>query len=154
MPAVKTQGTQLFVIDPADDSVITVTCVTSLSGLTSPIDQIETTCLDSDAREYVAGMATPGQAQFGINFDPQDASHLRLLALKNSGTTLDFAIGFSDGTAPPTVDSDGFVLPATRSWLTFGGFLTDLPFDFSLNAVVTSTVSIQVSGAVLLTPRT
>lgn len=154
MPAVRTQGTQLYVIDPADDSIITVTCVTSLSGLTSPIDQIETTCLDSAAREYVAGMATPGQAQFGINFDPQDASHLRLLELKNEGATLDFAIGFSDGTAAPTAATDGFVLPTTRSFLTFDGFLTDLPFDFSLNAVVTSTVSIQVSGEVVLTPKT
>lgn len=154
MAAIKTQGTQLYVIDPADQSIITVTCVTSLSGLTSPIDQIETTCLDSDAREYVAGMATPGQAQFGINFDPQDASHLRLLALKNEGATLEFAIGFSDGTAAPTADTGGFILPTSRSYLTFNGFISDLPFDFTLNAVVTSTVSIQVSGAVLLTPKT
>jgi hypothetical protein len=76
--------------------------------------------------------------------------------LKNEGATLDFAIGFSDGTAPPTADTSGFALPlpTSRSYLTFEGFITDLPFDFSLNSVVTSTASIQVSGAVTLHPKT
>lgn len=145
--AVKTQGTQLYVIDPYDDSVITVGCVTSITGITAARDQIETTCLDSAARTYVAGMATPGTATFSINFDPSDESHVRLHELYVAGDDLQLALGWSDGTAAPTVDSVGdFVLPTTRTWITFGGFIADLPFDFSLNAVVSSSVSVQVSG--------
>ena len=150
--AVKTHGTQLYFIDPEGGDVVTVGCVTTITGLTAARDQIETTCLDSTARTYVAGMATPGAAQFTINFDPDDASHVRLHELYVEGTELDWALGWSDGTAAPTSDSTAFTLGSTRSWITFSGFISDLPFDFALNSVVTSNVSIQVSGFPVLTP--
>jgi hypothetical protein len=152
--AKKTQGTQLYVIDPDDLSLITVGCVTTISGITATRDQIETTCLDSPARTYEAGMAAPGAATFGINFDPDDDSHVRLHELYVAGTKLDWAIGWSDGTAAPSSQStDGFALPTTRTWIQFEGFISDLPFDFSLNAVVTSSVSVQVSGFPTLTKK-
>jgi len=151
----KTQGTMLYTIDPLDDSILVVGCVTAITGIDTTIEQLETTCLDSPARTYVAGLATPGAASFTINFDPADASHVRLHALKVAGTTLPWAVGFSDGTAPPTVDTAGeFILPATRSWIEFEGFMNSYPFDFALNAVVTSTVGIQVSGEPVVTPKT
>ena len=144
--AVKTQGTELYFLDPDTDVVTKVGCVTTLTGLTAARDQIETTCLDSTARTYVAGMATPGAAQFTINADPDDASHIRLHELYVDGTSVPFALGWSDGTGIlPTGDSTGFVLPSTRSWITFDGFVSDFPFDFALNTVVTSNISIQVS---------
>jgi hypothetical protein len=152
--AKKTQGTQLYVADPATDTLITVGCVTNITGITATRDQIETTCLDSTARTYVAGLAAPGAATFTINFDPTDASHTRLHELYVSGDTLEFALGWSDGTAAPTVDTNGtFNLPTTRTWIAFDGFITDLPFDFALNTVVTSNVSVQVSGFPVLTEK-
>ena len=145
--AIKTQGTELFVVDPDDYSVIKVGCVTTINGITASRDQIETTCLDSAARTYVAGMAAPGAMTFGINFDPGDASHIRLHELYVEGATLEWAVGMSDGTADmATASTDGFTVPSTRSFILFDGFITDLPFDFSLNAVVASSVSVQVSG--------
>jgi hypothetical protein len=144
--ALKTQGTQLYFIDPDTFDVVTVGCVTALTGLTAARDQIETTCLDSTARTYVAGMATPGAAQFTINFDPSDSSHTRLHELYVEGLDIDFALGWSDGAAAPTSDSTAFTTPTTRTWILFSGFISDLPFDFALNTVVTSNVSIQVSG--------
>src|SRR5699024_8290464 len=66
--AVKTQGTDLYVIDPQDGSVISVACVTNISGLDSQLDQIETTCLSETARTYMAGLAAPGTATFGVRF--------------------------------------------------------------------------------------
>jgi len=143
--AVKTQGTQLYFIDPDTFGVVTVGCVTSITGLTAARDQIETTCLDSAARTYEAGMATPGAAQFTINFDPTDSSHTRLHELYVEGTKVDWALGWSDGTASPTSDSTAFTLPTTRSWIEFNGYISDLPFDFALNTVVTSNCSIQIS---------
>ena len=109
--------------------------------------------MEDQARSYEAGLATPGAAQFGINFDPADTSHVRLHELYVAGGNLEFALGWSDGTAAPTNDSSLFTLPGTRSWITFGGFISDLPFDFSQNAVVSSTVSVQVSGFPILTPK-
>lgn len=151
--AQRTQGTQLYFVDPDDGTVVTVGCVTAITGLTAARDQIETTCLDSAARTYEAGMATPGAAQFTINFDNSDASHVRLHELYREGTILDWAIGWSEDDSAPTVDvDDGLVLPGTRSWITFTGYISDLPFDFALNSVVTSNISVQVSDFPVLVP--
>lgn len=147
--AQKTQGTMLYVIDPDDDSVLEVGCITNISGLDSTLEQIETTCLSENARTYLAGLATPGTATFTINADSDDESHIRLHQLKKSGDNLLWAIGWSDGVAPPTVDLGppvDFTLPTTRSWITFEGFMNAFSFDFSQNAVVTSNVGIQISG--------
>lgn len=153
--AKKTQGTELWFIDPTGDVLTKVGCVTSINGLTAARDQIETTCLEDQARSYEPGLATPGAAQFGLNFDPSDASHVRLHELYVAGTNdIPFVIGWSDGTDAPTTDSSNWVLGSTRSWIDFVGFVSDLPFDFSQNAVVASTVSIQVSGFPVLTPKT
>lgn len=145
--SMKTQGTYLYVIDPADGSVIEVGCVTSIDGIDTTNEQIETTCLSSQARTYEGGLATPGAASFGINFDTADASHVRLHQLKVAKTTLEWAVAMSNGTALPTADtSGGFDLPSTRSFIRFRGFMTSFPFTFAQNTVVQSTVGIQISG--------
>lgn len=145
--AIETQGTKLYTIDPDTEALIEVGCVTSIDGIDTSIEQIETTCLEDTARTYVSGLATPGAATFGINFDPSDESHTRLHALKKAGTSLPWALGMSDGTADPTVDSGGtFDLATSRSWILFSGFMNSYPFSFQQNSVVQSTVGIQISG--------
>ena len=151
--AIRTQGSELYFIDPDTFDVVEVGCVTTLTGLTAARDQIETTCLDSLARTYEAGMATPGAAQFTIQFDPSDASHVRLHQLYVAGTTLDWALGLADGTAAPTSDSSAFTTPTTRTWILFSGFVSDYPFDVALNAVVTNNISVQVSDFPVLVPK-
>ena len=152
--SVKTQGTDLYAIDPADGSLISVGCITSIDGIDTAIEQIETTCLSDTARTYVAGQGTPGTATFGINTDPKDNTHVRLLEIKQDGLTMLWAVGWSDGTSPPTVDTDDtFILPSTRSWLTFSGFINAFPFSFQGNSVVQSNVGIQVSGEVTMVPK-
>lgn len=155
---IRSQGTDLFAIDPADGTLLDVGCITSLDGIDTAIDQIETTCLNNLTRTYEAGLATPGAATFGLQFDPAETNHVRLHQLKTAGTTLKWVIGFSDGTIQPTVgvDSSGddeFVLPPTRSWLAFEGYMNSFPFAFALNTMVTSTVGIQVSGEPVLIPK-
>jgi len=154
----KTQGTDLYAINPDTGAVITVGCPTSIDGIDTSIDQLETTCLNSLARTYEAGLATPGTATFAINVDPKDASHKLLHDLKIAGTTLHWAVGWSEdpGTPPTThMNSAGeyeFVTPTSRSWILFEGFMNSFPFSFALNAQVTSTVGIQVSGEPELIP--
>lgn len=152
--AVKTQGTDLYAVDPADNSLIVVGCVTSIDGIDTTVEQVETTCLQEDARSYIAGLATPGSATFGINTDPSDPAHVRLHQLKVAGETLQWAIGWSENpNANPTVDSNGdFDLPTTRSWITFEGFMNSFPFSFQQNSVVQSNIGIQVSGEPVLVP--
>jgi hypothetical protein len=151
--AVKTQGSDLFFVDPYDNTVIKVGCVTSISGINAARDQIEVTCLDSEARIYEAGLASPGTATFTINFNPQDDSHVRVHELYVVGTKLNWALGWSDGTATPTADSDGeFVAASSRSWILFNGYIQDFPFDVNLNSVVQSNVSVQVSDFPVVVP--
>jgi len=154
----KVQGTNLYAIDPVDGSLIEVDCPTSIDGIDTSITQLDKTCLNSPAREYEAGLAEPGTATFGINIDPKNASHVRLHQLKIAGTTLQWAVGWSEAPdVPPTIetDSDGeysFVPNPARSWIFFEGFMNSFPFSFQLAALVTSTVGIQVSGEPELIP--
>lgn len=151
---INTQGTQLYTIDPEDNSLITIDCVTSIDGIDSTLDQIETTCLEDKARTYDAGLATPGTGTFGIQVDPRNPSHILLHQLKREGTSLHWALGWSDATdTAPTVDTDGdFVLPTNRSWIIFDGFMNSFPFSFQQNAKVASTIGIQISGDPELIP--
>lgn len=151
--ALKTQGSELWFLDPENNQAVKVGCVQTLTGITAARDQIEVTCLDSEGREYEPGMPTPGAAQFTISFDPADASHVRLHELYKEGTKVDWALGFSDGTAVPDVDSNGFDLSESRSWITFNAYISDLPFDFAINTVVTSNLSLQISGFPDVVPK-
>ena len=153
--AIKTQGSQLYFKDPANDAVVAIQCSTGISGFSSPRDQIETTCLEDDSRSYEPGMRTPGAITLNLNFDPANASHLRIQQLYVSGErSIEFALGWSDGTAAPTVDTSGeFDLPESRTYSVFNGYFADVPQEFALSAVVTAAASIQVSGDIEIVPK-
>ena len=151
--SVLTQGTQIYFIDPAFDSngagVREVECATTFTPGGNPADQIEDTCLSETTRSYRPGLRTPGQATMGLNADPENDSHVRLHELSETDPSpiLKWAVGWSDGTAEPTLDSNGdFELPDSRTWFVFEGYVSDFPFDFAANTVVTTQATIQRSG--------
>lgn len=151
--ALKVQGSQLWFNDP-NNGATEVGCVTTINPGSSPRSQIDTTCITADARTFLAGIQEPGTATFGINFDPSDDSHVRLNELQNLGVNLDWALGFSDGTASATAESNGeFDLDEGRSWVLFNGYISDLSLDFAVNEVIRSVVTIQVSGSRELFPK-
>jgi hypothetical protein len=164
--ALKTARTSLYYIDPefnsAGPGIVTVGCATSITGIGASRDQLEETCLEDTARRYQAGLGTPGTKQFTINFDPSDASHVRLYSLWKAGTVVKWALGLSDGPAAPASlvaptysdTADDFVLPTTRSFITYEGYVTDVPLDLALNAFVTANISVQVSDFPDLFPKT
>lgn len=165
--SVKTQGTELYAMDPVTGDVMDVGCITAIDGVDTSIDQIETTCLNALARTYEAGLATPGTATFTINTDDRDINHVKLHQYKTAGKTLHWAIGWRQedssgdpvlpGDAPTSAtDSSGdyvFDLPDSRAWIVFEGFMNSYPFSFAQNAVVTSNIGIQVSGEPEFVPR-
>lgn len=163
--AVLTQGTEVYALVPVLDSsgvatgdfeVMEIECATAFSPGGNPADQIEATCLSDTVRQYLRGLRTPGQASLTVNADPRNDSHYRLWQLSESDAQIDqdiaFAVGWSDGTGiDPTAmqDSNGdwdFDLPTTRTWFVFRGYVSDFPFDFAANTVVTSAATIQRSG--------
>ncbi|MEX5587076.1 phage tail tube protein [Pseudomonas urmiensis] len=153
--SILTQGTQVYALVPPATgtgplSVMEVECATAFNPGGSPKEQIEDTCLSSKERTYKPGLRTPGQASLTINADPNNASHIRLhqMSEADGDTTVKWAGGWSDGTAAPTLNTEGddFELPESRTWFVYEGYVADFPFDFAANAVVSTAVSIQRSG--------
>lgn len=146
-----TQGSVLYFIKGG--TTVQAVAATTINGLSAQRDSIETTDLTATAKTFLPGLMSPGSAQFAIQFDPSNAVHKDLHASYVAGETLKWALGWSDGSAAPTVTAGDFTLPTTRSFLTFGGFIQDVTFDFSLNTVVNSQLSLQVSGMPTLTAK-
>jgi len=77
------------------------------------------------------------------------------VTITNPGTgytstpTVTFTGGAGSGAAATAVRNTEpeMVLPATRTWYTFQGYVADFPFDFQANAVVSTAASLQRSGA-------
>lgn len=161
--AILAQGTQIYalvptVADPAVLEVIEIECATAFTPGGNPADQIETTCLDASVRTYLRGLRTPGQASMTLNADPRNDSHVRLHELSEDDTieNIMWAVGWSDGKdIPPTVNvaGDDFELPTTRTWFIFEGYVSDFPFDFAANTVVTTAATIQRSGGSAWIPK-
>lgn len=114
--SILTQGTQVFALVPplsgtGPYTVMEVECATSFDPGGAPADQIEDTCLSAKERSYKKGLRTPGQASLGLNADPNNASHIRLhqLSEADGDTSVKWAVGWSDGTAIPTLAAGGVV---------------------------------------------
>lgn len=154
--AMLSQGTEIYalvptVANPAMFEVVEVECATAFNPGGNPADQVEVTCLSDKVRKYLKGLRTPGQASLTINADPRNASHVRLYQLSEDDSieSVHWVVGWSDGKGiPPTVNVEGddFVLPTTRTWFLFDGYVSDFPFDFAANAAVTTAATIQRSG--------
>jgi hypothetical protein len=151
---VKTQGTELYFVNDAH-TVVKISCPTGITGLGGAADRIETTCLDTTGdKQYAAGLGDPSQVSVPFNMIPTDTSHQALLALKESGETVHWLIGLSDGTTQPTVDTDfAFIPPTGRSSITFDGYVADFNLDIATNEIVKGTMTIQRSGTPTLTPK-
>lgn len=154
--SILTQGTQVFLLDPGiggagPHTVLEIEHVTAFNPGGNPADQIDDTPLsERNSKKFKRGLRTPGQASLTISADPRNASHLRLhqMSESDSDKPLKWAVGWSDGTALPTVNTagDDFELPEDRTWFLFEGFVSDFPFDFSGNTVVTTAAQVQRSG--------
>ena len=145
--AIKTQGTNLFFISSA--AVKTLTCPTGITGLGGARDQIETTCLENtDDKTYLSGLGNPGQVSVPFVFDPSAADQKLLYALHDSGEIVKWMVGFSDGTAVPTIVSGELTMASTRSAAAFDAFVSDVNIDVATNEIVRGTLTLQRSGNV------
>lgn len=154
--SILTQGTQVYVLDPGISgagplTVLEIEHVTAFNPGGNPADQIDDTPLsERNSKKFKRGLRTPGQASLTISADPCNASHLRLhqMSESDSDQPLKWAVGWSDGKDAPTLNTagDDFELPEDRTWFLFEGFVSDFPFDFAGNTVVTTAAAVQRSG--------
>lgn len=145
--AVDSKGTELF-LSADGAAVVKFSCPTAITGLGGAGDSVDTTCLDSVEAESRRGFKRPGQINVPFILLPQDASHQQMLDdLDESGETVDWAIGLSDGTADPTITAGVWTLPSTRSFVRFKGYVTDVNIDINTGEVVRGTLVVQRTGA-------
>lgn len=145
---VRTQGTRLF-FAVSESAIHKVACATGIQGLGGSRDQIDTTCLESEEREYEGGFPNPGQVTVPINFEPRSASHQALTTLRESGDTISWMIVLSDQAGSPTVqDSEGHLDSPGGTTAEFRGYIADFNIDIASNEIVRATLVIQRSGAV------
>ena len=153
MAALKTQGTELWTVATATTSA-KIGRLTSVNPPSPNSDELETTDLDSTAKEFVQGLRDYGEAQIGIFFDPAASSnHQQLITDFQSGVTREWLIGLSDGvTAVPAVVASSFGSPATtRSWIKFTGFIKSTPIQMATNGLATATLTVRCSGTPVFT---
>lgn len=152
---VRTQGTELFVIDASvtssEEELFKIACPTGITGLGGPRDQIEDTCLDTtDEKTFLAGLGNPGQVSVPFNLIPRNGSHQSLFAWKNSGEVMKWLACLSESATPPTADTDGFfVKPTNRTTIEFSAFVADVNIDIATNEIVKGTLTLQRSGPVV-----
>lgn len=147
--SVLSQGTQLYGL--IRGVVHEIECITAFNPGSSPADQIEDTCLsEKNTRTYQKGLRTPGQASVTVNADPDNESHYLFWQLAEmdeyANDIIQWAIGWSDGESMPTVSDGEMVLPPDRTWYTFQAYVSDFPFDFQANSVVSTAATMQRSG--------
>lgn len=150
---VKTQGTQLYLIDrftSSEPAIVRFACPTGITGLGGPKDQIDTTCLEvTDDATSVSGLGRPGQVTVPFNLIPSAFSHQTLFDLKESGDVLSWIACLSESNTAPQLDSnDEFDPPADRTSFRFRAYIADVNIDIAGNEIVRGTLTLQRSGTV------
>lgn len=156
MTAVKSQGTELFVLDEtvSPSVVVQIGCPTNVNLGSSTRDQIDVTCLGDNERVFESGLGTPPQVTFDLVFDPDDDSHRLLDAMQESGEKAQFFVGLSNGTANPTVTGGSLIAATGRDGWTFEASVISFGKNIAGNEVVRGSVTLQVSGALTRSYKT
>lgn len=110
------------------------------SGTTTEIDVSD---LSSLAKEYQLGLADNGSMTLDVFYDPQDPGQVILETLRETSAANGFRVGVRNpiGVGSPT----GFVL------LSFTGFVQTFPIALGVDAAVTGTVTVRITGAITKT---
>ena len=136
---VKTQGTQLKVsklptLNPTDpdllwaDLAVTIKQPQFQGGQS---DEIETTTLASDAKEFTTGLADNGTFSMSGNWKADDAAQTVLRKARDDGLARAFHVTFKDSTTTE-----------------FLGLVTQFTWDAAPNSTVNGTFNVRITGAV------
>lgn len=108
----------------------------SISGPSMATDILDVTNHESQGgvREFKAGLIDPGELTFDLAFQPGEPSHGTRAGLQKA--QLDRALDNYHLVFPPGI---GF------TWL-FQGIVTGLPLTFPIDEVITSSVTLKVTG--------
>lgn len=142
------QGTKVWIKHgPEDTPVLTkMNCIKAINLGEDSRTEIDSTCLDDEDSSSANGLNKPGAGSLGINTDPENLSHVKLLALAEEDEVVDVYVGWSDNkkVEPEFDSSTGEVtLPETRTWTTFQARLNDNPPTFESDSLVEQTIGMK-----------
>jgi predicted secreted protein len=134
--ALESQGIALY-IDLGSVSPVVWTQITETKDInfrTGSATVIDVTDLSSAAREKRMGLADEGQCTMTLNILPKNPAHAELVRAKADRQIRDFRVVLTDNPNP--------------SIYYFSGFVLSVPMSASVDAVIESNVTIEITGAV------
>ena len=109
-----------------------INCTTTINMEDGEAADIDVTCLSSTAKEYIVGLQDSGTLSLDLNVDFSDAGYALMKTAKASGEAYGFQIELDTGET-----------------FTFDGFVKSLPFTGAVDAAITGTASVRISGSVV-----
>lgn len=131
MAVLDSQGAT-FSIDSAAGTPVLIECISSFSGMTGQASDIDITCLTSTAREFRQGLQDFGDFTVELMRDPTQVGQVELELAKNAQATRTFILTLPSG---DIATFEGYV----KGFTTAGG----------VDAVVTGTATIKITGLVV-----
>lgn len=110
MNELRTQGTELYMLDPdasAGNEVLKIGNITGYGDFGKQANDIPTTNLDSTAVEKISGLPDNGDLGLTVNVDKMSVAHQKLDALAGTDARRTFVIGYSDGVGVAPTASKG-----------------------------------------------
>ena len=105
--------------------------VTDFSGPDGTASEIDTTHLQSTAKEFLMGLPDEGSISLSINWAPTDTGQLAVVAARKARTEKDFKITYSDD-----------------STATFKGYVLGLSSSGSVDGKIDGSVTIRITDEV------
>lgn len=141
---VLSQGTSVWILH-GDTPVLTkMDCIKALALGDDSTTDINTTCLEERTTATSDwGLTTPGEGSIQIDTDPNNATHMTLLQLAAERAEVDVYVGWSDGTAAPTLTGSDVTLPETRTWSSFRAILRKGSAVFDADSMVNHTIPMK-----------
>jgi Phage tail tube, TTP, lambda-like len=157
--AIKSQKSQIYIAYGSGSSwsLITLQNISAAPGIgNTEAAKLDVTDLDSNAREYIKGLQDSGTLAMNFFQVPNDADQIALRALEDSGRIQSFLVGLSDGVDAPEVNATTGVItvPTDRSYYRFDAYVSSITVDLAVDAPVSGTLTLQLSGRVVFTPKT
>lgn len=152
MARVKSNGTQIFAVIGA--AVVRFSCPKAFSFGEDSFSKIDATCLDSETKDYERGLRDPGEGSLQIDLDDENASHLQLIQLADSGEKIEWHVGSSHSKTVPTYEAVGGIdLPEDRIWWSFQGYINPSAPTIEQDTLVGYTFTLVRTSAVITTMR-
>lgn len=150
---VRSQGTEVFIVDPAATGaeIIKLGNIVNVGEYGPLAPDIDTTNLDSTAREKMSGLPDNGDFAVTLNVAEGNAGHEFLEDNAGSATRYQIIVADSTGIAAPTYSLGAAVMPADRTSRHFLGSIKSFRIQgISPDSVVTALVNFGISGGITI----